>query len=67
PLSKLLNLNPASGEFAEDLPAAGRCKAANPPLPRGKLFSKTAAFTAPFGLMHEMQARHFNNLLILKI
>jgi len=27
-LSLLLNLNPASVEFAEDLPAAGRCKTA---------------------------------------
>jgi len=35
-------------------------------LPRGKLFSKTTAFTAAFGLMRDMQARYFHNSLILK-
>ena len=63
---KTFHLNPASVAFAEDLPAAGRSSAKSA-LPRGKLFSKTAAFMAAFGLMCDMQARHSRNWLILEI
>jgi len=37
----------------------------NPALPQGKLFSKTAAFMAAFKPMRDMQARNFDNSLIL--
>ena len=39
---------------------------ANATLPWSKLFSKTAAFMAAFGLMYDMQAWHSHNSLILK-
>ncbi|RLB89562.1 MAG: hypothetical protein DRH50_13555 [Deltaproteobacteria bacterium] len=39
--------------LADAVPPPGGINSA---LPRGKLFSKAAAFTAPFGLMRDMQA-----------
>ncbi|RLC31933.1 MAG: hypothetical protein DRH37_01855 [Deltaproteobacteria bacterium] len=62
---KILYLNPASADFTEDLPAAGRSSAKSA-LPEGKLFSKTAAFMGAFKLMRVMQAQRSHNLLILK-
>ncbi|RLC29347.1 MAG: hypothetical protein DRH37_07685, partial [Deltaproteobacteria bacterium] len=45
------------------VPPPGGIKSA---LQRGKLFSKTAAFMAAFGLMCDMHARHSHNFLFLK-